>query len=465
MFTSPLRAPAGEGVPEDADVHDIDLRAVSLSGPATSEQPDTTQVSVPLSVPLLKLQMQDTTRTLFSHARQAAHTRCHALKSRAQTDDALGLHESVRSRLWVVQEVLAEVPDPVEGGRAVRDGLRHFRTAQTLMDAAERVLNGDYPRVSEAVRRACLEGAWQTRLSPQLDPDFMERIVRVDLLRPDELGAWALQDIDHPYRAVQPRFSCWKDAPVAPAPGGSAVDARDLSTEQISNLWERLVNHGVINAMSAARMLRVDRDSDPADVDAVVAEWLTLPAARLQAVFAAGTDVVVLRCGSAAARQVFGTRPEHQQACFDPGERRMFIGVKARGDQREVPAARVPQGGEGPSHFWLEHGRLIVRDVWNDPAETPMPTLQQIACEHSENPEFRLGWDTGVLDLPDGGFLQALAAATDDAPLGFPLGPSEEATQATVVARYLLGQSLPQVLRSYVISRMADEGLAPTTAV
>jgi hypothetical protein len=467
MFTSPLRAPAGEGVPDDIDVNEIDLGSLDLSPPAppAADEPGAAAPFIPLSVPLLKLQMQDTTRTLLSQARQAAHMRCRALESRALTNDVTDLSDAVGSRLSVVREVLAQVSDPVDDAPSVRDALRQCRTAQRLMDVAEQVLGGNASRITEAVRRHCLAGASYTRLAPVLDPDFLQRVIRCDLLSPAAVGPLLLQDIHHPYRDFQPRFSCWKDAPVPPALDDSAVHARGLSTEQISSVWERLDLHGVINPMSAARMLLVDRDSDPADVDAVVAEWLTVRAAALQAVFCAGADVVVLRSGSAAARQVFGARPPHLQARYGPGARKLFIGVQATADQREVPAARLPPGRPGVSHFWLEHARLVMRDVWNEPAETPIPALRRIKGDQGDNPEFRLGWDTGVLDLPDGSFLQALAAAADDEPLPFPMGPSEEATQATVVAGYLLGLPLPRALQKYVTRRMADEGLLPTTAV
>ncbi|MBB3192727.1 hypothetical protein [Roseateles terrae] len=450
----------------DVDV-DVDLRRLHLSSPvwATPGAFGPSKTWVPQSLPLQRLEMQDTARCLLSRARQEAYLRCRTLDARTHAEDLPGLRDAMQSRLWVVEQLMEQVPELVEDARTVGSGLRIFRTAQALMDAAERVLNGGYRHYPEAVRLNCLDGACYTRLASQLDPDFWDRVVRCDLLTPEQADAVVLQSCEHPYRDFQPRFSCWKDAPILPALDASAVRPVALETDQVSDIWESLGGHGVINAMTAARMLRHDRDSDAADVDAVVAQWMTLRPGSLHAVFIPNADILVLRTDSAAARQIFNGRPEHQQARYCPEVRRLFIGVKVTGETREVPAARRPPEGRHPPRFWLEHARMLVREGWKAPPETLIRVVRSIEPVEGESMEFTVGWNTGVLDLPEGGFLEALAAATSDQSLGFELGVSEEESHAIVVARFLLGQPLPEALRRYVARQMRWAGVVQETAL
>ncbi len=475
MFTPPLHLPADPStVPftESSSETDVDLQTPAATSPersaserAASDTPRPSETPAPLSMPWLKLQLQDTPGYLLSRIRPQAHDRCKVLEARSEAADTPGLRDAMRSRLWVVKELMAQVPDPVEDPRTVGASLRVFRDAHALMDMAERVLDGGYRHSPEAVRVHCLEGACESRLAPELDPDFLSRVVRCDLRPPEEAIPFVLENEQHPYRDFRPRFSCWKDAPMPPALDDRAVHPVELSSDQFGDIWDRLGEHGVINAMTAARALLHDRDSDPADVEAVVAQWLTVGPVSLDALFGVAADVLVLRTGSAAAERVFGARPEHQQALYCPGQLKLFIGVKATGDRREVPAARCPSDDGQPSRFWLEHARMLVRDGWCEAAQTPLPEMLPLPPKQGQPVESALGLSSGALKLRSGTFLQALADAAGDEPLGFPLGRSEEECQAIVVARYLLGQPLPRILESYVARRMIEEGFVRVTVV
>ncbi|ALV06537.1 hypothetical protein DES44_2007 [Roseateles depolymerans] len=406
------------------------------------------------------------------------------------------------SRLSVVNEVLedaiaAEMEDEA-GPRAQaamgRRRLQALRTANKLMDQLEKIRTDGHPRELEFIRRVCLSTAQRMRIAPELDPDFLNRIVQVDLRPVDEAMAIEVDQGHNPYRRFRPEFSCWKDAPVPPSLPPWEPPARAMSSARLLVLWNRWTEAGLCFPFDAFERFLYDRDAGPRDVEAILAPWMALPTPCAVAVMTSDAKVVAVRVGTPAAERVFAGRADHELARYCPYTRTLVVGVKATGGpgrrsgdhsdddgdddasspswrgpqpRLEIPSTQLAHSDGRPPRFWMEVGRMVV-DGWNDPAHTVggpstavgPDTTQGLAASKRVPASRRFESVAGrcaadcELDLPQGSFLEALAVAAENVPLGFPLGVSEEETHARVVALHLCGMHLPLELEDYVVTRL-----------
>lgn len=364
------------------------------------------------------------------------------------------------SRLSVVNELLSEVTPSVTDAGSARRCLQALRTADQLMDRLQKILMGRHPPDLEVLRYLCLRTAQRMRLAPVLDPDFLKRVVQVDLQPVDEALAIDVAQGHNPFQRFRPQFSCWKDAPVLPTLPPWSQPAQAMSDELLLELWERWTLAGMCLGPDAFQRFLHEPEARPGDVEPILDEWMALPTAEAVALMASPAKVVAVRVGTSAANRMFPGRADHELARYCPHTRTLVVGVKATPgpDSQErlnIPSTQLAHTDGRPSRFWMEVARMLVAD-WSDAARTEASTETPSvipAGRWLERMTARCVSECEI-ELARGGFLEALAADADAGPLGFPLGASEEETHARVVARHLCGMPLPLALADYVSRRL-----------